>query len=552
MDQHLAQGTILQSGAYHYRILKVLGQGSFGITYLANMQVAGALGAIEVNVALKEFFMKEINSREGSSVTGGSITKDGIFEKYRQKFQREAQNLSLLEHPGITKVIESFDANGTSYIAMEFLDGGSLDDLIAKCGHLSEKEAIHLTCKIGNALSYMHKNHMLHLDLKPSNVMLKSDGEPVIIDFGLSKQYDESGVPETSTTVGGGTPGYAPLEQSSYREGMDFPVTMDIYSLGATLFKMLCGHRPPEADKILNDGFPYDDLKGVSQPLVNIVVKAMATRKADRYQTVDEFLAVLEKGGTFDESTSIASDDSTELEVSGVKTVTKSKENEAVLPLKDDPQKKKAVTTPPKKNNTAKIVWISIAVVVGILIASVVAVVVARNISDSRNNEYGEYEEYEENEENEGFVDLGLPSGTLWAEENESNSYSYSSAMSEFGSKIPTETQFQELIDYCDWSWADNGFSITGPNGNTIFLPADGLTMDSDVVDELNKEIEDFVFGCYWTSTPDDNYNKKYLIFLHSDNYGRTTDPQIMSNYDEIVSDFSTSYVGMSVRLVAR
>lgn len=546
MNQHLEKGTIVQSAAYHYKIVNILGQGSFGITYLATMEVPGSLGAIPTEVALKEFFMKEINTRNGSSVTGGSTTRDGLFEKYRQKFRHEAENLSLMRHDGVVKVLESFDANGTSYIAMQYLAGGSLDSFIEKRGHLSEKEAIHMTCGIGDALSNMHKHHMLHLDLKPSNVMLNKQGEPVIIDFGLSKQYDESGVPETSTTVGGGTPGYAPLEQASYREGVGFPVTMDIYALGATLFKMLCGHRPPEADKIMNDGFPYDELKGVSRPLVNVVTKAMAFRKADRYQTVDEFIAALQTVNTTDEATSVVTGDSTELEVSGV-TLPKEEEKKKELPPKPP--------TPEKKSNS-KIVWIIVSIVAVLLIAGAAVYIVTQNSDSSDVFDDEEYEETEEIDDIEdikqidGYVNLGLPSGTLWAEYNEPSNYSYSSAMSMFGNQLPTETQFQELIDYCDWVWASNGFSVTGPNGNTIFLPADGLNVDADVAEEVAEEIGDIVFGCYWTSTPDDNYNRKYMLFLHSDEYNNTINPKIESDYDDIVRDFSTSYVGMSVRLV--
>ena len=210
---NLPQGTTLQGTNATYTIVRVLGQGSFGITYLAQTQIAGALGTIDVNVAVKEFFMKEINSRSGNTVTGGSSTSDGLFDKYRQKFRREAKNLSRMQHPGIVKVLDSFDANGTSYIVMDYVCGGSLDSHIAfhpsslsekdgrrPEGGLPEEEALRLTRGIGDALAYMHAHHMLHLDLKPSNVMLNDQEEPILIDFGLSKHYDENGAPESSTT----------------------------------------------------------------------------------------------------------------------------------------------------------------------------------------------------------------------------------------------------------------------------------------------------------------------------------------------------------------
>lgn len=293
MGHTLSKGTILQGSAYRYEIVRTLGQGTFGITYLANAQIPGPLGTVEVQVALKEFFMRDINSREdGSTVTG---SRGGFFEDYRRKFRREALNLSHIQHPNIVKVLEMFDANGTSYIAMNYLDGGSLDNYIQHHGHLTSDEALAIICPVADALRHMHEAGMLHLDLKPGNIMLTSDGKPVIIDFGLSKQYDESGNPESSTAVGAGTPGYAPIEQSSYREGSDFPVSMDIYALGATLFKMLTGHRPPDASVIFNDGFPEANLDKpwITPQMKSCVIKAMQPRRMDRYQTVTEFLDVL-------------------------------------------------------------------------------------------------------------------------------------------------------------------------------------------------------------------------------------------------------------------
>ena len=375
MDQNLSKGTILQGDTYRYEIVRTLGQGSFGITYLATTQIAGSLGAISVKVAIKEFFMKEINMREGSSVTGGSSSKDGLFDKYRQKFRREAQNLSNMQHPGIVKVIELFDANGTSYIVMEFLGGGSFDDYILRRGKLPENEALQFTRRIGESISFMHSHHMLHLDLKPSNIMLNDQNEPVVIDFGLSKQYGDDGAPESSTSVGGGTPGYSPIEQASYHEGKDFPVTIDVYALGATLFKMLTGHRPPESDVIMNEGFPYSELKGVSQSTVAVLAKAMAFRKADRYQSVREFLVALGSPSGVDESTSIVADDATDIlatkklqqETFGEKQTQRTTQKMPQSPVQ-------RVTARPPQNNNSKLVIIIIAIVLAL--AAVVAGVV--------------------------------------------------------------------------------------------------------------------------------------------------------------------------------
>ena len=295
----LQSGTTLKGKSYTYTIQKVLGQGTFGITYLATTQakLTGALGELEttMQVAIKEFFMRDINGREENTVTSGS--KGGIYANYKKKFAREAENLSKLKHPHIVKVLEYFEANNTVYYTMEYMEGGSLDDYIKQKNGLPEAEAIKYARQIGEALSYMHAHKMLHLDLKPGNVMLRKNGDAVLIDFGLSKQYDEEGRPETSTSVGGGTPGYAPIEQSDYHEGKSFPVTMDVYALGATLFKMLTGVRPLEASTILNDGFPAYELqqRKVSDSLIAFVAQSMSPMKKDRPQSMKEFLMSLDK-----------------------------------------------------------------------------------------------------------------------------------------------------------------------------------------------------------------------------------------------------------------
>lgn len=128
----LKQNTILYGKSHTYTIEKILGQGSFGITYLAMTQVkvSGALGELEttIQVAIKEFFMKDINGREENTVTCGS--RGGVYYDYKKKFSREAENLSKLNHPHIVKVLEYFEANNTVYYAMEYVDGGNLDTYI--------------------------------------------------------------------------------------------------------------------------------------------------------------------------------------------------------------------------------------------------------------------------------------------------------------------------------------------------------------------------------------------------------------------------------------
>ena len=292
----LPVGTVLAGNEYHYKILKVLGNGSFGITYLSEILLLGKLGTVNIRgyVAIKEFFMKDINERNGTEVSLGSGST--LFADYLGKFRKEAVNLSQMNHPGIVEVLESFDANNTSYIVMEYLDGGSLDERISKKGGQIEESMIYIKA-VCQAVAYMHSKKTLHLDLKPSNIMLDKQGHVKLIDFGLSKHYNEYGEPESTTTIGMGTKGYAPLEQSAYKGDGKFQATLDIYALGATLFKMLTGKTPPTAPEVLNDSTLLRNLlvkAGVTESLILCIEKAMAPKNVQRYQSVNALLAALD------------------------------------------------------------------------------------------------------------------------------------------------------------------------------------------------------------------------------------------------------------------
>lgn len=266
-------------------------------TYLASVEMKGDLGALksDILVAVKEFFMRDFNGRDGSNVTYSS--KDGAYEYYKGKFKKEAENLGKLNNPSIIKVVEHFEANQTSYYVMELVAGGTLDEYISTKKRLTPEETIQYGIEIAEALQYMHENEMLHLDLKPNNIMIKESKDIVIIDFGLAKRFDAYGKPETSTTIGHGTPGYAPIEQANYQGTKDgvFPATLDIYAFGATLYKMLTGHRAPEASIILNDGFPFVELEEIGTPsaLIRIVRTCMEPLKKNRYQTAEAVLKEL-------------------------------------------------------------------------------------------------------------------------------------------------------------------------------------------------------------------------------------------------------------------
>ena len=196
---------LLQGGKY--RIVRFISSGGFGCTYEAEHVM------LERRVAIKEFFVKDFCNRDEATaqVTVGTLSKKGLVEKLRRKFVDEAKGLCKLHHPGIVRVSDVFEENGTAYFVMDYVEGRSLNDVVKQEGPLPEARALNYIRQAAEALQYVHEQNRLHLDVKPGNIMLDSEDRVVLIDFGASKQYDEQDGENTSTLLGK-TPGYAPLE----------------------------------------------------------------------------------------------------------------------------------------------------------------------------------------------------------------------------------------------------------------------------------------------------------------------------------------------------
>lgn len=272
-----------------YKILKTIGQGGFGITYQALDTYN------EKIVAIKEFFPSDIYERcsDNQNVQyKGKITsqKRELTAKAKAKFIGEARKLQKFNHPGIIKLIDNFSENGTAYYVMEHINGSTLSELLER-KRFSINETISIIKKIGLALNYIHGKKMLHMDIKPDNIMLKkSNNEPVIIDFGISRSFDELGSAKTST-FDAFSIGYSPKEQLNSDIHV-FSPQVDIYSLGATFYTLLTNQRPKYPSPRLAETIIFED----SVPLYvqNIIKKAMAYEPEDRYRTTSEFLNDLE------------------------------------------------------------------------------------------------------------------------------------------------------------------------------------------------------------------------------------------------------------------
>ena len=280
----LAEGQTLQNGKY--TIIRMLAHGGFGVTYLAHHEM------LDIDVCIKEFFPSTLCNRDAFSyeVSVASSGNSATVEKYMDKFLKEARSIARLHHEGIVKIHDVFRENGTAYYVMDYIDGCSLQELVKKQGPLSLDTALGYIRQAARTLDYLHANHMNHLDIKPSNMMVDAKGQLTLIDFGVAKHYGEGGH-QTTTTPACISRGYSPIEQ--YKDGgvSRFSPVADIYPLGATLYYLLTGTTPPEATELAIDGLTIPVT--IPAQIANAIRHAMQPRPADRTPSIQSFLADL-------------------------------------------------------------------------------------------------------------------------------------------------------------------------------------------------------------------------------------------------------------------
>jgi serine/threonine-protein kinase len=298
--QHLQQNTTLQGGKY--RIERVLGQGGFGITYLARNTV------FDVDVAIKEFFMKDENSRDGSSVTMPNTTKQELFHGQMEKFKKEAKRMFAIKNEHVIGVQDLFEENGTDYYVMDYVDGENLAERLKRTGKpMSEQEVYTILPQILDALKSVHDAGIWHLDLKPANIMLDKAGNVKLIDFGASKQLNVQKGGATTSTAISYTNGYAPREQMEQNYEKFGPWT-DIYALGATLFTLLTNKRPPlptdiddDASEEKHKALPMSE--NISKEMKSLILWMMQTDRNQRPQIIKEVTSYLTVPVDVDEET---------------------------------------------------------------------------------------------------------------------------------------------------------------------------------------------------------------------------------------------------------
>ena len=292
--QALPAGYRLQN----FRVLRVLGVGGFGVTYLAEHITLGQQAAI------KEYLPNEFAVREGATVHPKSEADRADFEWGLQRFLDEAQTLARFEHRNVVRVRDYFEANRTAYIVMDYEEGEPLDRLLERHGRLTEAQLQRVLLPIVDGLREVHAAGFLHRDIKPSNVFVRrADETPVLLDFGAARQA--LGRKSKSLTAVASA-GYSPPEQYE-SEGEQGPWT-DIYALSALCYRAITGNAPLEAPRRQSrlarrqpDPLPAlaaSGSSGYSKSFLEAVDWGLRVIETERPQSLDAWVAALSNAST--------------------------------------------------------------------------------------------------------------------------------------------------------------------------------------------------------------------------------------------------------------
>ena len=281
----LRAGTILNG---RYMVGRVLGQGGFGITYLAWDE------SLKARVAVKEYMPNEMAARVGTTVSVAMKSRAEDFAYGLERFQEEARTLAkFMGQPNIAGVTDYFDENGTSYFVMDYIEGISFKTYIANAGgNVSVEEALNVMIPVLRALTAVHAEGFIHRDVTPDNIYITKDGNVKLLDFGSARYSlgDKSKSLDVVLKVG-----YAPKEQYT-RRGRQGPYT-DVYSCAACLYAAITGYLPPESlERLDHDELVPPSQMGVEIPLYleRAILKGLAVQLENRFQTAGEFLEALE------------------------------------------------------------------------------------------------------------------------------------------------------------------------------------------------------------------------------------------------------------------
>jgi serine/threonine protein kinase len=290
IDHALQPGTFVDD----FRIDSVIGMGGFGITYRAFDQ------QLERTVALKEYFPNGLATRASGEtrVTASTDTEGHNYEYGLDRFLSEARTLAKFQHPSIVRVNRFLETNDTAYLVMDFEEGMTLGETIARTGPMSPDQILILALHMLQGLQVVHEKQYLHRDVKPANILIRFSGPPVLLDFGSARLALEQQSQNITVIL---SPGYAPIEQfdANQRQG---PYT-DIYALGATLFHCAFGKPPAPSTRRALAGSTRqpDPLADELSKLANLSPKLLAPLEwmlkfapDERPQSVHELIDILE------------------------------------------------------------------------------------------------------------------------------------------------------------------------------------------------------------------------------------------------------------------
>lgn len=278
---HLTPGTVING---KYIVGQVIGYGGFGVTYI------GYDGLLEKKIAIKEYLPSEFGTRMPgqTEVTIYSGEREEQFYSGIEKFVDEARRLAqFTDVPGIVHIFDSFMENRTAYIVMEYLEGETLKEHLAKEGKIGVEEALSIMIPILDALQEVHKIEIIHRDIAPDNIFLTRDGKVKLLDFGAARYATTTHSKSLSVII---KQGYAPEEQ--YRSRGDQGPWTDVYACGATLYKMLTGITPEDSmERVGKDTLVPPSKKGAktSKNLDTAIMNAMNLAIEDRTQSAKEF-----------------------------------------------------------------------------------------------------------------------------------------------------------------------------------------------------------------------------------------------------------------------
>ena len=530
----------------HYTLIRQLGRGGFSEVWLAHDSY------MDIDVAIKIY-------APGQGMDSNSINE----------FRREITGVFQLNHPNLLCPKHLGIWENMPYLIMAYCPAGSCLKFV---GNISESEIWHLIHDVAAGLAYLHEKDIVHQDIKPDNILVDTEGNYLITDFGISTRARST---LRKSVMGGNTSGGTTAYMGPERFSREPAPTKasDIWSFGAMAFELLEGVTPfgeigggmqkggaeiPFIKAPVSDALKYTIFKMLSKETWDRPTAATLIEWAKNPDAIEIDYSLLSEEGSCAQaqpaSTSVVDTPAPQPEGRATQRFN------SIEPVADAnstiPYSSNKIDNEPtsiasnedksaekKKGREERIWWIlgPIALLIIVIIFSIAYNEIKLNKEKRIERQQIEQQQIEEAKRKEkqrqdelarqGYVDLGLPSGILWKKENEGGNsayYTYNEAVDRFKNQLPTGAHFAELINKCKWTWTGKGYKVIGTNGNFIYLPAAGSRLTTGEVLSVG------ISGSYWSSTPRGSYYANILYF-YSGTY---------MTYDEN-RDF-----GKSVRLV--